>query len=122
RRRAAPRSLRSRRRTPRISNTIKTAASREGGGRGNMATLFETILKKTSSLSVDNRRRLIALVETQSISHEIAQVLQTVLAERKSRRPNLEELLGELWAQEEVSDALADPEHWRAAPSSRRVH
>ena len=88
-----------------------------------MASTLEEILSEVKSLSVEDRRRLVALLEAQMRAEEGHKSLEQLVTEQGTRPLTFQELLGEPSADhdDDVDEFLAQLGKWRSEQSSRVV-
>ena len=88
-----------------------------------MASTLEEILTEVKSLSVEDRRRLVALLEAQMRAEEGHKSLEQLLTEQGTRPLTFQELLGEpsVGQDDGIDEFLAQLGKWRSEHSSRAV-
>lgn len=88
-----------------------------------MASTLETILSEVKSLSPEDRRRLVALLEAQMRAEEGHKSLDQLVAEQGTKPLTFQELLGEpsVDQDDDVDEFLAQLGKWRSERSSRAV-
>jgi hypothetical protein len=88
-----------------------------------MGTTIEAIFNDVQSLSQEEQRRLLALLEAQRRAGEGHKTLEQMAAEQGTVPLRFEQLLGESApdGENDVDEFLAELDRWRSQPSSRGI-
>ncbi len=86
------------------------------------AITFEKVLQEAKALSPSEQRRLWQLLSANEQQTKPAKTIEQLVAEQGTRPLNFEEMLGDFWPEDEITDEfLATLREWRNESEHRSL-